>query len=135
MRATYSPSTCGMHHMSLRQVCVPKSSSVLFRRGAAAGFARSLPRVTPPLSVRDRLSIGRARLHNAIVCDDLTCRGSGKPENVAAAQRAFGHRAMMNGLASVEEVAEKTLSVLKACVPAAVPGIAFLPMHQLFTNG
>jgi fructose-bisphosphate aldolase, class I len=25
---------------------------------------------------------------------------SGKPENVAAAQRAFGHRAMMNGLAS-----------------------------------
>ena len=28
--------------------------------------------------------------------------------------------------ASVEEVAEKTLRVLKACVPAAVPGIAFL---------
>ena len=26
---------------------------------------------------------------------------SGKPENVAAAQRAFGHRAMMNGLASL----------------------------------
>src|SRR4029077_21218060 len=28
--------------------------------------------------------------------------------------------------ASVEEVAEKTLGVLKECVPAAVPGIAFL---------
>jgi fructose-bisphosphate aldolase class I len=26
---------------------------------------------------------------------------SGKPENVAAAQRAFSHRAMMNGLASL----------------------------------
>jgi len=25
---------------------------------------------------------------------------SGKPENVAAAQRAFAHRAMMNGLAA-----------------------------------
>jgi len=32
--------------------------------------------------------------------------------------------------ASVEEVAEKTLRVLKACVPAAVPGIAFLSGGQ-----
>jgi fructose-bisphosphate aldolase, class I len=32
--------------------------------------------------------------------------------------------------ASVEEVAEKTLHVLKACVPAAVPGIAFLSGGQ-----
>jgi fructose-bisphosphate aldolase, class I len=32
--------------------------------------------------------------------------------------------------ASVDEVAEKTLRVLKACVPAAVPGIAFLSGGQ-----
>jgi fructose-bisphosphate aldolase class I len=32
--------------------------------------------------------------------------------------------------ASVEEVAEKTVNVLKACVPAAVPGIAFLSGGQ-----
>jgi fructose-bisphosphate aldolase, class I len=32
--------------------------------------------------------------------------------------------------ASVEEVAEKSLRVLKACVPAAVPGIAFLSGGQ-----
>jgi fructose-bisphosphate aldolase class I len=32
--------------------------------------------------------------------------------------------------ASVEEVAEKTLRVLKACVPASVPGIAFLSGGQ-----
>jgi fructose-bisphosphate aldolase class I len=32
--------------------------------------------------------------------------------------------------ASVEEVAEKTLRVLKGCVPAAVPGIAFLSGGQ-----
>src|SRR5213079_1585612 len=32
--------------------------------------------------------------------------------------------------ASVEEVAEKTVKLLKACVPAAVPGIAFLSGGQ-----
>jgi fructose-bisphosphate aldolase class I len=32
--------------------------------------------------------------------------------------------------ASAEEVAEKTLRVLKACVPPAVPGIAFLSGGQ-----
>jgi fructose-bisphosphate aldolase, class I len=32
--------------------------------------------------------------------------------------------------ASIEEAAEKTLKVLKACVPAAVPGIAFLSGGQ-----
>jgi fructose-bisphosphate aldolase, class I len=32
--------------------------------------------------------------------------------------------------ASVEEVAEKTIRMLKACVPAAVPGIAFLSGGQ-----
>jgi fructose-bisphosphate aldolase class I len=32
--------------------------------------------------------------------------------------------------AGVEEVAEKTVRVLKACVPAAVPGIAFLSGGQ-----
>jgi fructose-bisphosphate aldolase class I len=32
--------------------------------------------------------------------------------------------------ASVDEVADKTVRVLKACVPAAVPGIAFLSGGQ-----
>jgi fructose-bisphosphate aldolase class I len=32
--------------------------------------------------------------------------------------------------ASVDEVAEKTIRLLKACVPAAVPGIAFLSGGQ-----
>src|SRR5208283_1937712 len=32
--------------------------------------------------------------------------------------------------ASVQEVAEKTLRVLKSCVPASVPGIAFLSGGQ-----
>ena len=36
--------------------------------------------------------------------------------------------------ASVEEVAEKTVQVLKACVPASVPGIAFLSGGQSDAN-
>jgi fructose-bisphosphate aldolase class I len=36
--------------------------------------------------------------------------------------------------ASVEEVAEKTIRMLKACVPAAVPGIAFLSGGQSDEN-
>jgi fructose-bisphosphate aldolase class I len=44
--------------------------------------------------------------------------------NMAIAGKKAGKRA------SVEEVAEKTVQVLKACVPAAVPGIAFLSGGQ-----
>ena len=44
--------------------------------------------------------------------------------NMAIAGKKSGKQA------SVEEVAEKTLRLLKACVPAAVPGIAFLSGGQ-----
>jgi fructose-bisphosphate aldolase class I len=44
--------------------------------------------------------------------------------NMAVPGKKSGKRA------SVDEVAEKTLHVLKACVPAAVPGIAFLSGGQ-----
>ncbi|MFZ3311042.1 MAG: class I fructose-bisphosphate aldolase [Xanthobacteraceae bacterium] len=44
--------------------------------------------------------------------------------NMAVPGKKSGKRA------SVEEVADKTLRVLKACVPAAVPGIAFLSGGQ-----
>src|SRR5260370_11119020 len=46
-----------------------------------------------------------------------------KPNMVIAVKKAKNR-------ASVEEVAEKTVRVLKACVPAAVPGIAFLSGGQ-----
>ncbi|HTV35584.1 MAG TPA: class I fructose-bisphosphate aldolase [Xanthobacteraceae bacterium] len=48
-----------------------------------------------PLPWRVSFSYGRALQHSP------QQTWSGKPENVAAAQRAFGHRAMMNGLASL----------------------------------
>jgi fructose-bisphosphate aldolase class I len=44
--------------------------------------------------------------------------------NMAIAGKKIGKQA------SVEEVAEKTIRLLKACVPAAVPGIAFLSGGQ-----
>jgi fructose-bisphosphate aldolase, class I len=44
--------------------------------------------------------------------------------NMAVAGKTFPRQA------SVEEVAEKTVRLLKACVPAAVPGIAFLSGGQ-----
>jgi fructose-bisphosphate aldolase class I len=46
-----------------------------------------------------------------------------KPNMVIAGKKAKSR-------AGVEEVAEKTIKVLKACVPAAVPGIAFLSGGQ-----
>ena len=46
-----------------------------------------------------------------------------KPNMVVAGKNA-------QSSASVQEVAEKTVQVLKACVPAAVPGIAFLSGGQ-----
>jgi fructose-bisphosphate aldolase, class I len=46
-----------------------------------------------------------------------------KPNMVIAGKKAKQR-------ASVEEVAEKTVKVLKVCVPAAVPGIAFLSGGQ-----
>jgi fructose-bisphosphate aldolase, class I len=48
-----------------------------------------------PLPWRLSFSYGRALQHSP------QTTWSGKPENVAAAQRAFSHRAMMNGLASL----------------------------------
>ena len=50
---------------------------------------------TGPLPWRLSFSYGRALQHSP------QKTWSGKPENVAAAQRAFNHRAMMNGLASL----------------------------------
>src|SRR5947209_2733722 len=46
-----------------------------------------------------------------------------KPNMVVAGKKAKNR-------AGVDEVAEKTVKLLKACVPAAVPGIAFLPGGQ-----
>jgi len=46
-----------------------------------------------------------------------------KPNMAIAGKKSSKH-------ASVEEVAEKTIRLLKACVPAAVPGIAFLSGGQ-----
>ena len=58
----------------------------------------------------------------------LQSRGARRHGAQAQHDRAPGKKSGKR--ASVEEVAEKTLRVLKECVPAAVPGIAFLSGGQ-----
>src|SRR5246127_343662 len=64
-------------------------------------------------TVYEELYYGRVQLEGTVLKPNMVVPGK------KSAKRA-----------SVEEVAEKTVRVLKACVPAAVPGIAFLSGGQ-----
>src|SRR5271163_1238444 len=64
-------------------------------------------------TVFEQLYFARVALEGMVLKPNMTIAGKKSPKQ-----------------ASVEEVAEKTLRVLKACVPAAVPGIAFLSGGQ-----
>ena len=64
-------------------------------------------------TVFEQLYYARVALEGMVLKPNMTIPGKKSPKR-----------------ASVEEVAEKTLRVLKACVPAAVPGIAFLSGGQ-----
>ena len=64
-------------------------------------------------TVYEELYYGRVKLEGTVLKPNMVVPGK------KCAKRA-----------SVEEVAEKTVRVLKACVPAAVPGIAFLSGGQ-----
>src|SRR5947209_13552082 len=57
MRATYSPSTCGMHHMSLRQGLRPFSA----RRRRTVSCDRLLCSVSLTIAPASRSSVQRAR--------------------------------------------------------------------------
>jgi fructose-bisphosphate aldolase class I len=61
---------------------------------------------------------------DALFTSRVALEGMVLKPNMAVPGKKSGKRA------SVEEVAEKTVRVLKACVPAAVPGIAFLSGGQ-----
>src|SRR5271155_1633937 len=64
-------------------------------------------------TVFEQLYFARVALEGMVLKPNMTIAGKKSPKQ-----------------ASVEEVAEKTLRVLKVCVPAAVPGIAFLSGGQ-----
>ncbi|HEY1748065.1 MAG TPA: class I fructose-bisphosphate aldolase [Xanthobacteraceae bacterium] len=64
-------------------------------------------------SVFEQLFIQRVPLEGMVLKPNMVVPGKKSPKQVSA-----------------EEVAEKTVRVLKACVPAAVPGIAFLSGGQ-----
>ncbi len=59
-----------------------------------------------------------------LYCQRVALEGMVLKPNMVVPGKKSGKRA------SVEEVAEKTVKLLKACVPAAVPGIAFLSGGQ-----
>jgi fructose-bisphosphate aldolase, class I len=64
-------------------------------------------------TVYEELYYARVRLEGTVLKPNMVVPGKKSPKR-----------------ASVEEVAERTARVLKACVPAAVPGIAFLSGGQ-----
>jgi len=64
-------------------------------------------------TVYEELYYGRVQLEGTVLKPNMVVPGKKSPKRT-----------------SVEEVAERTVRVLKACVPAAVPGIAFLSGGQ-----
>src|SRR3984885_5806244 len=67
---------------------------------------------------------GRKETFQALFLNRVALEGMVLKPNMVVPGKKSGKRA------SVDEVAEKTLRVLKECVPAAVPGVAFLSGGQ-----
>ena len=113
--------------------CVNANAHALARYAALCQDEGIVPIVEPEVLMDGDHDIDR--------CAEVTELGAQGPFRGAVLQprRARRHGAQaehgrarqeVGKRASVEEVAEKTLRVLKACVPAAVPGIAFLSGGQ-----
>ncbi len=78
----------------------------------------------------DRCCRGHRDGCSRILFEELYLQPRRARRHGAQAQHGGARQKIAAKRASVEEVAEKTLRVLKACVPAAVPGIAFLSGGQ-----
>ena len=109
------------------------NAHALARYAALCQAAQIVPIVEPEVLMDGDHDIER--------CDDVTQRVLNKVFQELRAQRValegmiLKPNMVVSGKknakqASVEEVAEKTIRLLKACVPAAVPGIAFLSGGQ-----
>ena len=109
------------------------NAHALARYAALCQAAQIVPIVEPEVLMDGDHDIER--------CDDVTQRVLNKVFQELRAQRValegmiLKPNMVVSGKknakqASVEEVAEKTIRLLKACVPAAIPGIAFLSGGQ-----
>src|SRR5262252_2950014 len=113
--------------------CVHTNAHALARYAALCQAAQIVPIVEPEVLMDGDHDIDR--------CHDVTSRVLNKTFQELRVQRVALEGMILKPnmaiagkksakRASVDEVAEKTVRMLKACVPAAVPGIAFLSGGQ-----
>ena len=113
--------------------CVSANAHALARYAALCQNEGIVPIVEPEVLMDGGHDIDRCvevttwvlkETFQALFFNRVALEGMVLKPNMAVPGKKSGKRA------SVEEVAEKTLRVLKECVPAAVPGIAFLSGGQ-----
>ena len=115
------------------QTCINTNAHALARYAALCQDEGIVPIVEPEVLMDGDHDIDRCyiatewtlkRVFEQLYDQRVALEGIVLKPNMVVAGKKCGKRA------TVEEAAEKTLKVLKACVPAAVPGIAFLSGGQ-----
>jgi len=115
------------------QTCINTNAHALARYAALCQDEGIVPIVEPEVLMDGDHDIDRCyiatewtlkRVFEQLYDQRVALEGMVLKPNMVVAGKKCAKRA------SVEEAAEKTLKVLKACVPAAVPGIAFLSGGQ-----
>jgi fructose-bisphosphate aldolase class I len=113
--------------------CITTNAHALARYAALCQDEGIVPIVEPEVLMDGDHDIDRCyvvtewtlkRVFEELYDQRVALEGMVLKPNMVVAGKTCGKRA------AVEEVAEKTLRLLKACVPAAVPGIAFLSGGQ-----
>jgi fructose-bisphosphate aldolase class I len=111
------------------QRCIEANAHALARYAALAQEAGLVPIVEPEVLMDGEFSIGRDEqvtgdvlraVFHALAGQQVVMEGIVLKPNMVTAGSASASGA------SPEEVAERTVATLRRCVPAAVPGIAFL---------
>jgi fructose-bisphosphate aldolase, class I len=115
------------------ETCIMTNAHALARYAALCQDEGIVPIVEPEVLMDGDHDIGRCyavtewtlkRVFEQLYDQRVALEGMVLKPNMVVAGKKCAKRA------TVDEVAEKTLKVLKACVPAAVPGIAFLSGGQ-----
>jgi fructose-bisphosphate aldolase, class I len=113
--------------------CIKSNAHALARYAALCQEEEIVPIVEPEVLMDGDHDIGRCEMitewvlktvYEELYYGRVQLEGTVLKPNMVVPGKKCAKRA------SVEEVAEKTVRVLKACVPAAVPGIAFLSGGQ-----
>jgi len=123
----------GERHVMPSYTCIKANAHALARYAALCQDEDIVPIVEPEVLMDGGHDIDRCaevtewvlkETFQELFYNRVALEGMVLKPNMAVAGKKSAKRA------SVQEVAEKTVRVLKACVPAAVPGIAFLSGGQ-----